>query len=127
MLSRRIIGAQAGNDKGQYNPNSNNSNKLPRINSNSAMDSQKQMLPPISSQGGMKGTEPKKQILQLQQNEKESQKIREISRAYKISMENLDDLKERYRSLKKMEKKNKNTSMPHKNLEIHAYNNGLVL
>ncbi|EAR99285.2 plant dual-specificity MAP kinase kinase family domain protein (macronuclear) [Tetrahymena thermophila SB210] len=115
------------------NPVLEESNKLPSIGITK--------LPKIQGLAGNQGIDSK--LLAIQQpkivNDKENQKIREISRAYKVNINQLDDIKDRYRSIKRMEQSKskqyvlKNSSLPSSNqqqLEIGGnqkyYNYSLV-
>ena len=65
-------------------------NRLPKLTNHSGVsDGKGGLLPPISNSS-----------IKI---EKESQKMKEISKAYKVNIGQLDELKERYRNIKKIE------------------------
>ncbi|KRX07956.1 Protein kinase-like domain [Pseudocohnilembus persalinus] len=93
--------------------------RLPKISSQSQDNSS--LLPMIQGQNKLMG---------IQQQEKDGQKIREISRAYKVNIGHLDELKERYRQIKRLENQKRdkykdylsqNQSLPHSRLDNPKY------
>ncbi len=71
--------------------------RLPKLTNNSNLSENKSMLPSLTGVGGGAVGNGSKVV------EKDSQKMKEISKAYKVNLAHLDELKERYRQLKKLE------------------------